>query len=158
MRTQLGDPGSPTPSSSAPASGRPETRLLSISERDGIYRARLNDAALRSIDTHKLRTEIGALHRRGRRVLVVLSMRNMDTVASGPLGALAQLSAELESVGGVLVLYAVPKEVARVLKKTRLDRLIHTARDQGSARKKALALSRKHASEPPRGPARTHAA
>ncbi len=131
------------PAANPPA--KPETKLLSVAHEDGVLRASLNDRSLRTLDTGKLRAELVGLCRdRGSRV-IILSMRNTETLASSVLGALAQLSADLERVGGVLVLYKVPKEVGKVLKKTRLDRLIHTARDRDSARKKALSLARKNA-------------
>ena len=110
---------------------------------DGIIRASLNDRSLRSLDTGKLRAEISSLCRAHNSRLIVLSMRNTETLASSVLGALAQLSADLERVGGVLVLYKVPREVTKVLKKTRLDRLIHTARDRNAAKKKAKSLTSK---------------
>ena len=112
-------------------------------EEDGVLRARLNDRSLRSLDTTKLRAELAGLCRSRSSRVIVLSMRNTETLASSVLGALAQLSADLERAGGVLVLYKVPREVGRVLKKTKLDRLIHTARDREAARKKALNLAKK---------------
>lgn len=121
--------------------------MLTVTERDGAFLARINDAALRAIDTHKLRAELAALNRPGKPPVVVLSMRNMDSLASGCLGVLAQLSTDLEHAGGVLVLYAVPREVSRILRKTRLDRVIHTARDRKAATKKAFSLRRKHGGE-----------
>ncbi len=153
MRFELSGRQGPTPSPTAPpapgAAGvsRPETRLLTITDHDGIYRARLNDAALRSIDAGRLRAEIAALDRPGQPPLIVLSMRNTESLASGCLGALARLSTDLERVGGALVVYAVSGEIARVLRKTRLDRTIHTARDRERARKKALSLRRQHAGD-----------
>ncbi|MFG0314305.1 MAG: STAS domain-containing protein, partial [Phycisphaerales bacterium] len=89
------------------------------------------------------RAEIAVLCRSHNSRLIVLSMRNTETLASSVLGALAQLSADLERVGGVLVLYKVPREVSRVLRKTRLDRLIHTARDRAAAKKKAKSIAHK---------------
>lgn len=122
---------------------KPETGLLTIREEDGMLRARLNDRCLRSLDTDKLRAELIGLGGQRRSRVIILSMRNTDTLASSVLGALAQLSGDLERVGGVLVIYKVPKEVGRVLKKTRLDRLIHTARDRQSAKKKAKSLAKR---------------
>lgn len=122
---------------------KPETGLLTIRSEDGVLRARLNDRSLRTLDTGKLRAELVGLSRNRHPRVIILSMRNTETLASSVLGALAELSADLERVGGVLVLYKVPKEVGKVLKKTRLDRLIHTARDRESARRKAMGLARK---------------
>lgn len=147
MRFEL-DKGSPDRESQdhQPAAHKPQTGLLSFREEDGVLRARLNDRSLRTLDTGKLRAElVGLCLNRNPRV-IILSMRNTETLASSVLGALTQLSTDLERIGGVLVLYKVPKEVCKVLKKTRLDRLIHTARDHDSARKKALCLARKHRS------------
>ncbi len=130
-----------------PVKRKPETGLLTIREEDGVLRARLNDRSLRSLDTHKLRSELVGLCKNHSSRIIILSMRNTETLASSVLGSLAQLSADLERVGGVLVLYKMPKEVGRVLRKTRLDRLIHTARDRSSARKKALSLARKNTAQ-----------
>lgn len=129
-----------------PEQAKPETGLLSIREEDGVLRAHLNDRSLRSLDTGKLRAELVGLCRNRSSRVIILSMRNTETLASSVLGVLAQLSADLERVGGVLVLYKVPKEVGKVLKKTRLDRLIHTAKDRSGAKKKALGIARKNAS------------
>lgn len=142
---------SPTPNAlphRTPQQGVPETGLLSI-RRDGeVYRARLNDGALRTLDAGKLRTEIAALnHPGGRPPVLVLSLRNMDSLASGCLSSLAQVSTDLERIGGALVIYAVPREVARMLKRTKLDRLIHTAKERGAAKKRALALAKKNTNE-----------
>ncbi len=144
MRIELHDsePGQPAPDPSQ-SDRRPNTELLSVRVEDGIIRASLNDRSLRSLDTGKLRAEISSLCRAHNSRLIVLSMRNTETLASSVLGALAQLSADLERVGGVLVLYKVPREVTKVLKKTRLDRLIHTARDRNAAKKKAKSLTSK---------------
>jgi anti-anti-sigma factor len=144
MRIELHEP---EPEQSAPGASRSKrsanSELLSVRLEDGVLRANLNDRSLRSLDTGKLRAEIASLCRSHDSRLIVLSMRNTETLASSVLGALAQLSADLERVGGVLVLYKVPKEVAKVLRKTRLDRLIHTAKDRGAAKKKAKSLSQK---------------
>ena len=59
------------------------------------------------------------------------------------IGSLAQLSSDLERAGGVLVIYKVPDEVMRVLRKTHLDRLIHTAKDRSAAKKKIRKLSKR---------------
>lgn len=125
-----------------------QTGLLSI-QRDGeIYRARLNDGSLRTLDAGKLRAEIAALHHPGGRgPVLVLSLRNMNCLATGCLSSLAQVSSDLERIGGALVLYAVPREIARLLKKTKLDRLIHTAKERSGAKKRALALAKKNANE-----------
>jgi len=125
---------------------KPSTGLLSVREEDGVLRARLNDRSLRSLDTDNLRSELAGLCRASSSRVIVLSMRNTETLASSVLGALAQLSADLERAGGVLVLYKVPRAVGKVLKKTKLDRLIHTAKDRDSARKKALNLAKKQGS------------
>lgn len=147
MRVEIDESASTTDAANTQSEQRkPETRLLSVREEDGVLRAHLNDRSLRSLDTGKLRAELGVLCRDRDSRVIILSMRNTETLASSVLGALAQLSADLERVGGVLVLYKVPKEVCKVLKKTRLDRLIHTAKDRGGARKKALSLVRKNAS------------
>ncbi len=151
MRFDLDASGSPERGSrSVQPERKPETGLLRVREQDGVLRAALNDRCLRSLDTGKLRAEIAGLCRQGRSRVILLSMRNTETLASSVLGSLSQLSADIERVGGVLVLYKVPREVTKVLKKTRLDRLIHVARDRESAKKKAHGLLRKNR--------RTHAA
>jgi len=144
------DLGQPTPGGASEASTqspKPDTRLLSIHNLDGIYRARLIDLNLRSLDTAKLRGEIVALHTPGHPPRIMLSMRGMDSLASSCLGTLAQLSTDLELAGGVLVLYNLPKEIAKILKKTKLDRLIHTARGRPQARKRVLAVQKKLAEQ-----------
>ena len=144
MRFELDEPA-PTPSRRGEhsSSRKPDTGLLRVREEDGVLRASLNDRSLRSLDTGKLRAEIAVLCRSHDSRLIVLSMRNTETLASSVLGALAQLSADLERAGGVLVLYKVPREVAKVLRKTRLDRLIHTARDRSAAKRKAKGIAQK---------------
>lgn len=132
---------------SAPTINKPETRLLSIHNLDGVYRARLIDENLRALDAQKLRAEIVALHTPGKPPLVMLSMRGMDTFASGCLGAIVQISADLENAGGALVLYNLPKELAKMMKKTKLDRSIQIAKTRTHARKQVLASQRRHASQ-----------
>ncbi len=121
------------------------TKLLSIRKDGGVYRARLITGNLRSLDTKQLRAEIVGLHSPGNPPLVMFSMRGMDSLASGCLGAFAELSADLERVGGVLVLYNLPREIAKVLRKTKLDRVIQTAKARPQAKKRALAIGKKHA-------------
>lgn len=122
----------------------PTTKLLSITEEDGVHRARLLSGNLRSLDTKQLRAEIVGLHTPGNPPAVMFSMRGMDSLASGCLGSFAQLSADLERVGGVLVLYNIPKDIAKVLKKTKLDRIIQTAKARPQARKRVLAGLKKN--------------
>ncbi|MHA7814658.1 MAG: STAS domain-containing protein [Phycisphaerales bacterium] len=154
MRFELDEPA-PTPTRPGEQSFSPKTstELLRVCEEDGVLRASLNDRSLRSLDTGKLRAEIAVLCRSHNSRLIVLSMRNTETLASSVLGALAQLSADLERAGGVLVLYKVPKEVSRVLRKTRLDRLIHTAKDRDAAKRKVKGIAQKSGFQ-----RRTHAA
>ena len=124
----------------------PSTKLLSISnEEGGFFRARLVSGTLRTLDTAKLRAEITGLHARGNPPAVMMSMRGMDSLASGCLGAFAELSADLERVGGVLVLYNLPKEIAKIMKKTKLDRIILTAKARPQAIKRILAAKKKYA-------------
>ncbi len=123
----------------------PTTKLLSIRKDGQVYRARLIAGNLRSLDTKQLRAEIVGLHSPGNPPLVMFSMRGMDSLASSCLGAFAELSAELERIGGVLVLYNLPKEIAKVLRKTKLDRIIQTAKARPQAKKRALAIGKKNA-------------
>lgn len=134
-------------------SHKPNTQLLSISDDDGVFRARLVSGNLRTLDTQKLRAEIASLHTPGNPPAVMFSMRGMDSLPSSCLGAFAELSTDLERVGGVLVLYNMPKEIAKVLKKTKLDRVILTAKARPQAKKKALAMRKK-----PADSSRMHAA
>ncbi len=104
---------------------------------------RLESGNLRSLDTSKLRAEIAALHTPGNPPAVVFSMRSMDSLSSGSLGSLAQLSTDLEQVGGAMVLYNLPKDVSKVLKKTKLDRVLMSAKTRSQAKKRALGVKRK---------------
>ncbi len=130
---------------SSSKSRKPTTKLLSIRKDGQVYRARLIAGNLRSLDTKQLRAEIVGLHSPGNPPLVMFSMRGMDSLASSCLGAFAELSADLERVGGVLVLYNLPREIAKVLRKTKLDRVIQTAKARPQAKKRALAIGKKHA-------------
>ncbi|MBL4697699.1 MAG: STAS domain-containing protein [Phycisphaerales bacterium] len=121
------------------------TQLLSITKENAVYRVRLVSGELRSIDTTKLRAEIAGLHKPGNPPVVVFSMRRMDSLASGCLGAFAELSTDLERIGGALVLYNIPKEIAKILRKTKLDRIISTAKTCPQASKRALAMKKKYA-------------
>lgn len=143
MLIQLQEQGSDQPSTTSTPSTSTCTELLRVREEAGVLRAALNDNALRSIDTHKLRAEIARLWRHHNALPIIISMRNTETLGSSVLGTLAQLSTDLERAGSALVLYKVPKEVSKVLKKTRLDRIINTARDRSAAKKKARALTSK---------------
>jgi anti-anti-sigma factor len=145
VRVELGHPASSAGrgASSSKRERRPDTRLLSIRDLDGVYRARLIDQNLRSLDIAKLRGEIVALHTPGHPPAVMLSMRGIETMASSSLGAIAELSTDLERIGGVLVLYNLPKEIAKMMRKTKLDRVIHTAKGRPQARKRALAVQKK---------------
>lgn len=144
MRFKLDDPSSAE--SLRPSENRQKrtrTGVLTVRAIDGVLVAWFNDRSLCSTDTGKLRAEIAGLCRAGGPRVILLSMRNTDAFSSTVLGAIAQLSTDLERAGGVLVLYKVPREIARVLRKTRLDRLIHTAKDREAARKRADAVLRK---------------
>ena len=122
---------------------KPSTQLLTITNEDGVHRARLESGTLRSLDTGKLRAEIASLYQPGKPPAIILSMRGMDSLASSCIGAIAQLSSDLEQVGGALVLYNMPKEVTKMLKKTKLDRLVQTAKSRPQARKRVLATKKK---------------
>ena len=143
MRFDLDQAGRDAAASDTDSAPKPETGLLRVRVESDHMRAALNDRSLRSLDTGKLRAEIASLYRQGHPRMILLSMRSTETLASSVLGSLAQLSADLERIGGVLVLYKVPKEVTRVMKKTRLDRLIHISKDRPSALKKARGLTKK---------------
>lgn len=143
MRFDLDQAGRDAIASDIEPAPRPETGLLRVRVESDHMRAALNDRSLRSLDTGKLRAEIASLCRQGHPRVILLSMRSTETLASSVLGSLAQLSADLERVGGVLVLYKVPKEVTKVMKKTRLDRLIHISKDRPGALKKARGLTKK---------------
>lgn len=144
MRIELGHQGrSDGLGASSSRSRKPNTRLLSIRDDEGVFRARLVGGDLRSLDTQKLRAEIAGLYTPGNPPAVMFSMRGMDSLPSGCLGAFAELSADLERVGGVLVLYNLPKEIAKVLRKTKLDRVIQTAKTKPQAKKRALAAKKK---------------
>lgn len=108
-----------------------------------MFRVRLIGGDLRALDTKQLRSEIARLNAPGKPPAILFSMRGTETLNSGCIGAFAQLSADLERVGGVLVLYNLPKEITRVLKKTKLDRLIHTAKSRPQARKRVISAQKK---------------
>lgn len=144
MRFKIDDPSSEGPvRPSENRKTRTRTGVLTVRAIDGVLVAWFNDRSLRSMDTGKLRAEIAGLCRNGGPRVILLSMRNTETLSSSVLGAIAQLSTDLERAGGVLVLYKVPREIGRVLKKTRLDRLIHTAKDRDAARKRAESIVRR---------------
>tara|TARA_A100001391_G_scaffold147077_1_gene104557 strand:+ start:492 stop:956 length:465 start_codon:yes stop_codon:yes gene_type:complete len=146
VRIELGKSGNAQRRSAPTKANEPSsTQLLSINSKDGIHRARLVDRTMRSLDTSKLRAEIVGLHKPGHPPMVMFSMRGMESLASGCLGAFAELSTDLERVGGILVLYNLPKEIAKVLRKTKLDRVIHTAKARPQAHKRVLAAKKKHA-------------
>ena len=139
MRIELEDqPRLAKADSSSPDKTKPNTHLLSIKQIDGVYRARLVAGNMRSVDTDKLRAEIASLHSPGNPPMVMFSMREMDALASNCLGAFAQLGTDLEKIGGILVLYNIPKEIAKVLKKTKLDRVIQTAKARPQAQKRVM--------------------
>ena len=129
----------PTSSASDPA----DTTLLTIDQIDGVYRAQLACGTLRSLDTDKLRAELVSLHKPGNPPAIIFSMGGTETLASNCLGAFAQLSNDLQRAGGCLVLYNIPKDVIKVLKKTRLDKIISTAKNRSQAIKKAHAIQKK---------------
>lgn len=120
-----------------------DTTLLRIDQIDEVYRAQLACGSLRSLDTKKLRAELVGLHKPGNPPAIIFSMGGTETLASNCLGAFAQLSNDLQRAGGCLVLYNIPKDVARVLKKTRLDKIISTAKNRSQAMKKARMIQKK---------------
>ncbi|MGV6813704.1 MAG: STAS domain-containing protein [Phycisphaerales bacterium] len=121
----------------------PNTALLHISQTQGVYRASLRCGSLRTLDSGKLRAELVALHQPNTPPGIVFSMTGMETLASGCLGTIAQLSADLQQIGGCLVLYNIPKEIHKILKKTKLDRVVPTTRNRPQAIKKAHSIQRK---------------
>ena len=78
--------------------------LLVIRKDEQVFRARLASGSLRSLDTQKLRAEIAGLHAPGNPPAIMMSMRGMDSLASGCLSAFAELSIDIERIGGSLVL------------------------------------------------------
>lgn len=146
LENQVGSGSEQARSSTKKTNTKPDTKLLSIRQLEGgIYRARLVSGELRTLDTTKLRAEIVGLHTPNNPPAIIMSMRGMDSLASGCLGAFAELSADLERVGGVLVLYNLPKEIAKVLRKTKLDRVILTAKARPQAEKRILAARKRFA-------------
>ena len=133
------------PSGSSSKKCKPNTNLLKVQKDDGVFRARLVSGSLRSLDTQKLRAEIVSLHLPGNPPAVMMSMRGMESLASSCLGAFAELSADLERIGGSLVLYNLPKEISKIMRKTKLDRIIQTAKARPQAKKQALAIKKKFA-------------
>ncbi len=120
-----------------------ESELLSIREVDGMFRVRLSGGDLRVIDSKQLRAQIARLHAPDRPPAVLFSLRGAQGVSSGCIGTFAQLSSDLERVGGVLVLYNIPREISKVLKKTKLDRIVTTAKTRPHARKKAISTQKR---------------
>ncbi len=146
LENQMGSDSRQDQSSTKRTHTKPDTELLSIRKLEGgIYRARLVSGELRTLDTTKLRAEIVGLHTPGNPPVIIMSMRGMDSLASGCLGAFAELSDDLGRIGGALVLYNLPKEIAKVLRKTKLDRVILTAKARPQAEKRALAARKKFA-------------
>ena len=133
----------PTPPEKSKGSRSSKSELLSIRNDEGMFRVRLTGGDLRALDFKQLRAQIARLHTPGNPPAVLFSMRGTETLSSGCIGTFAQLSTDLERVGGVLVLYNLPKEIIKVLKKTKLDRLIHTAKSRPQARKRARSAQRK---------------
>lgn len=144
MRIEIGlDPQAESDQPHQAKAKQPDTSLLNIQETQGVYRASLRCGSLRTLDSGKLRAELVALHQPNTPPGIVFSMTGMETLASGCLGTIAQLSADLQQIGGCLVLYNIPKEIHKVLKKTKLDRVVPTARNRPQAIKKAHTLQRK---------------
>ncbi len=138
--------GDPAPS---PSSKRSKSELLSIRNDGDMFRVGLIGGDLRALDTNQLRAQIARLYSPGNPPAILFSMRGTETLNMGCIGAFAQLGSDLERVGGVLVLYNLPKEITKVLKKTKLDRIIHTAKTRPHARKRASAVQKKLAQSLP---------
>ncbi len=146
MRTELEYELAPEqPKQDAALATKCNTQLLLIDLDEGVHCARLMSWNLRALDLKKLRAEITGLHTPGNPPAVMMSMRGLDSLPSSCLGTFAELSTDLERIGGILVLYNLPKELTKVLKKTKLDRVIQTAKARPQAKKRVLAAKKKYA-------------
>ncbi|PCI10430.1 hypothetical protein COB72_03530 [bacterium] len=146
MRTELEYELAPEqPAQASALSTKINTQLLLIDLDEGVHCARLMSWNLRALDLKKLRAEITGLHTPGKPPAVMMSMRGLNSLPSSCLGTFAELSADLERIGGILVLYNLPKEITKILKKTKLDRVIQTAKARPQAKKRVLAAKKKYA-------------
>lgn len=110
-------------------------QITRVAFKDGVHSIRIALPELRTHDTNRLRKELAALYAPGSPLLIALSLKRVNILSSACMGMLVEFSDALAPVGGALVLYDVPKDIARMLKKLKLHKQLPITKSGDQARK-----------------------
>ncbi len=115
-------------------------QITRVAIKEGVHMVRVAMPDLRAHDMNRLRKELAALYQPGKSpLLIAMSLKRVRTLSSACMGMLVEFSDALTPVGGSLVLYDVPKDIAKMLKKLGLHKQLPIAKTSEHARKLARA-------------------
>ena len=110
-------------------------QITRVAYKDGVHTIRIALPDLRTHDTNRLRNELAALYTPGLPLLIAMSLKRVTILSSATMGMLVEFSDALEPVGGGLVLYDVPKDISKMLKRLGLHKHLPIVKTGEQARK-----------------------
>jgi anti-anti-sigma factor len=110
-------------------------QITRVTIKDGIHNVRIAMHDLRAHDMNRFRKELAAMYEPGSPLLIVMSFKRLRVLSSACIGMLIEFSDALSPVGGALVLYDVPKDISKALKKLGLHKQLPIAKNADHARK-----------------------
>jgi len=110
-------------------------QITRVACKDGVHSIRIALTELRTHDTNRFRKELAALYTPGSPLLIAMSLKRVNILSSACMGMLVEFSDALAPVGGGLVLYDVPKDISKMLKKLGLHKQLPIAKSGDHARK-----------------------
>lgn len=110
-------------------------QITRVAFKDSVHTIRIALPDLRTHDTNRFRKELAALYSPGSPLLIAMSLKRVNILSSACMGMLVEFSDALTPVGGGLVLYDVPKDIAKMLKKLGLHKQLPIAKSGDQARK-----------------------
>ncbi len=110
-------------------------QITRVSTRDGVHYVRLSIGELKTHDINRLRTELSALYQPGEQTLIALSLKRVNMLSSACMGMFVEFSNALVPINGSLVLYEVPRDIAKMLKKLKLHKQLPITKSPESAYK-----------------------
>ncbi|MCA9303018.1 MAG: STAS domain-containing protein [Phycisphaerales bacterium] len=110
-------------------------QITRIAFKDGVHSIRIALPEIRTHDTNRFRKELAALYEPGKPLLIAMSLKRVNILSSACMGMLVEFSDALAPVGCGLVLYDVPKDISKMLKKLGLHKQLPIAKSGDHARK-----------------------
>ncbi|MBL4592042.1 MAG: hypothetical protein JKY96_08795 [Phycisphaerales bacterium] len=120
---------------SAAPTRRDRDQITRVTIDQGVHFVRIAIPDLRTHDINRLRTELSALYEPGAPLRIALSLKRVNILSSACMGMFVEFSNALAPVGGSLVLYEVPRDIAKVLKKLKLHKNLPISKNANTARR-----------------------